>query len=72
MRSVWQESFDAVVAYGGPLSYVFERLPRALAEVLRVLKPHGLFLTSAMCLWYGVVGREMALLLLEFGLVLLC
>lgn len=44
-------AFDAVVAYGGPLSYVLERRDRALAECLRVLKPGGLLLLSVMSLW---------------------
>ena len=33
------ESFDAVVAYGGPLSYVFEQREAALDECVRVTKP---------------------------------
>jgi SAM-dependent methyltransferase len=47
-------SFDAVVAYGGPLSYVFERAGVAVAECSRVLKPSGLFLASVMCLWGSI------------------
>jgi len=45
------ESFDAVIAYGGPLSYVFDRAPDALAECTRVCKPGGLVLASVMSLW---------------------
>ncbi len=44
-------SFDAVVCYGGPLSYVFERRDEAVREVLRVLKASGLALFSVMTLW---------------------
>ncbi len=43
-------SFDAVVAYGGPLSYVFEDAPRGLAECLRVVAPGGPVVASVMSL----------------------
>ena len=52
-------SFDAVVAYGGPFSYVLDRRDAALAECLRVLKPGGVLLMSVMCLW-GSVRRHLA------------
>ena len=42
--------FDAVVCYGGPLSYVFERADDALSELLRVTKPGGYILLSVMSL----------------------
>lgn len=42
--------FDAVVCYGGALSYVFDRADEALAELLRVTKPGGLVLLSVMSL----------------------
>jgi len=48
-------TFDAVVAYGGPLSYVFEDAPTGLAECLRVTAPGGLVLASVMSL--GGSGR---------------
>lgn len=44
------ESFDATLAYGGPLSYAFEHAPRALAECLRVTRRGGVVLASAMTL----------------------
>lgn len=44
-------TFDCVVAYGGPLSYVMEKRDVALAECLRVLKPGGLLFCSVMSLW---------------------
>jgi SAM-dependent methyltransferase len=48
-----RESFDAVICYGGPLSYVFERAPAALGECVRVCKSGGLVLASVMSLWGG-------------------
>src|SRR5205085_275968 len=44
------ERFDAVVAYGGPLSYVMERADEALAELLRVTRRGGHVLLSVMSL----------------------
>ena len=41
-------AFDAVVAFGGPLSYVFDDAPSALSECLRVTKPDGVVLASVM------------------------
>lgn len=54
-------SFDAVVAYGGPLSYVFERRDDAVASCRRVLKPGGALLASVMSLW-GTLHRHLAAL----------
>jgi SAM-dependent methyltransferase len=44
------DSFDAVVAFGGPLSYAFEHTDEALAGLFRVTKPGGLVLASVMSL----------------------
>lgn len=44
-------SFDAVVAYGGPLSYAFEQERQAMAELVRVVRPGGVVLASVMSLW---------------------
>jgi SAM-dependent methyltransferase len=44
------ESFDAVVCYGGPLSYVADRREEALAELVRVARPGGHVLVSVMSL----------------------
>lgn len=44
-------SFDYVVTYGGPFSYVLDKRDVALAECLRVLRPGGLLLLSVMSLW---------------------
>jgi SAM-dependent methyltransferase len=43
--------FDAVVCYGGPLSYVFGERDRAIAELLRVTKSGGLLFLGVMSLW---------------------
>ena len=43
-------SFDAVVCYGGALSYVMERADDAAEELLRVVKPGGYVLLSVMSL----------------------
>ena len=48
-------SFDAVVCFGGPLSYLLDRAEEALAELLRVTKPGGHVLLSVMSLIGAVV-----------------
>lgn len=48
--------FDAVVCYGGPISYVLERADNAVAELLRVTRPGGHLLLSVMSL-LGAVRR---------------
>jgi SAM-dependent methyltransferase len=58
LSSFSDESFDAVVAYGGPLSYVFERRNHALSECVRVLRNDGVLLLSVMSLW-GTVHRHL-------------
>jgi ubiquinone/menaquinone biosynthesis C-methylase UbiE len=42
------KDFDAVVAYGGPLSYAFDRVEQALAGLLRVTRPGGPVMASVM------------------------
>ena len=56
MGVLGDEAFDAVVCYGGPLSYVFDQAGRALGEGRRVLRPGGVALFSVMSLW-GAVHR---------------
>jgi ubiquinone/menaquinone biosynthesis C-methylase UbiE len=51
MRAIESASFDALVCYGGPFSYVFEHADRAVQECARVLKPSGLLFSSAMSFW---------------------
>ncbi|MHA1961190.1 MAG: class I SAM-dependent methyltransferase [Candidatus Thorarchaeota archaeon] len=41
-------SFDATVCYGGPLSYALDHVHKALNEVIRVTKPDGYILASVM------------------------
>ena len=41
-------SVDAVVCFGGPVSYVFDAAPTAIAEMLRVTRPGGHILLSVM------------------------
>lgn len=43
--------FDAVVCYGGPLSYVFGECQKAISELLRVTRPGGLLFLGVMSLW---------------------
>ena len=44
------DDFDAVVCYGGPLSYVVDEAETAVAELVRVLRPRGHLLVSVMSL----------------------
>lgn len=55
-------SFDAVVCYGGPLSYVVDRAEDALAELVRVTKPGGHVLLSVMSL-AGAISHYLPLVL---------
>lgn len=45
------DSFDRVVVYGGPFSYVLDLRDVALRQCLRVLRPGGVLLGSVMSLW---------------------
>jgi len=49
-----EAAFDAVVCYGGPLSYVFDQREVALQQMIRVLKPGGKLLLGVMSLWGSV------------------
>ena len=46
------ESFDVVLAYGGPLSYAFEETEDAFRGLLRITKPGGYVVASVMS-WLG-------------------
>jgi SAM-dependent methyltransferase len=50
MSRIPDDSFDAVVAFGGPLSYAFEHTEDALVGLFRVTKPGGIVLASVMSL----------------------
>ncbi len=45
-------TFDAVVAFGGPLSYAFERTDEAMRGLLRVVRSDGIVVASVMS-WLG-------------------
>lgn len=42
--------FDAVVAYGGPLSYAFEHVDEAMTGLFRIVRPGGVVVASVMSL----------------------
>jgi ubiquinone/menaquinone biosynthesis C-methylase UbiE len=68
--SRWADgSFDLAVAYGGPLSYVFEDAPAALRELLRVTGAGGTVLASVMSTLgsYRHLMPEVAGLIAEYG-----
>ncbi len=44
--------FDAVVAFGGPLSYAFERTDDAIRGLMRITRPGGVVVASVMS-WLG-------------------
>jgi len=54
--SRWPDAtFDSVVCFGGPLSYVLDRAEEGMAELVRVTKPAGFVLVSVMSLVGTVV-----------------
>ncbi|MHA2308407.1 MAG: class I SAM-dependent methyltransferase, partial [Candidatus Heimdallarchaeaceae archaeon] len=48
LSEIADEEFDSSVCYGGPLSYVFDKAPQALSELLRITKTRGYILLSVM------------------------
>jgi ubiquinone/menaquinone biosynthesis C-methylase UbiE len=50
LKEFSDNSFDAVVCYGGPVSYVLDKGERAISELLRVTKPGGYLFVSVMSL----------------------
>jgi SAM-dependent methyltransferase len=57
LSQIETDTFDHVIVYGGPFSYVLDQRDPALAECLRVLRPDGLLLLSVMSLWGSAHGR---------------
>lgn len=51
MQEFPSEAFDAVLCYGGPISYALDQRRQAALECARVLKTGGMFLLSVMSLW---------------------
>ena len=45
------QRFDAIIAFGGPFSYVLDRRGRALEECVRLLEPSGRLILSVMSKW---------------------
>jgi ubiquinone/menaquinone biosynthesis C-methylase UbiE len=62
LSSFGDGEFDAVVCFGGPLSYVVERAEQGVAELARVARPGGHLLVSAMSL-VGAVWHYLDILL---------
>jgi ubiquinone/menaquinone biosynthesis C-methylase UbiE len=61
--SRWDDdSFDVAVCFGGPLSYVLDRAPQGLSELVRVTRPGGHVLVSVMSL-IGAVTHFLPVLL---------
>jgi SAM-dependent methyltransferase len=58
------DHFDAVVCFGGPISYVMDRADDALAELCRVTRPGGHVLVSVMSR-LGALRRFLPLVLAE-------
>jgi len=56
LSSLADSSFDAVVAIGGPLSYVLDERDQAMKELIRVTKPGGLVFLGMMSR-YGALQR---------------
>lgn len=54
--------FDATVCYGGPLSYVLDRAPEAVAELCRVTRAGGHVLVSVMSLVGAILSEHEAVL----------
>jgi SAM-dependent methyltransferase len=51
MPELPSDQFDAVVCFGGPVSYAIDRADEAIEELLRVTKPGGMVLLSVMSLF---------------------
>ncbi|MHB9133380.1 MAG: class I SAM-dependent methyltransferase [Armatimonadota bacterium] len=49
-----EEEFDAVVCYGGAISYVYDRAEEAIRQLMRVVTPGGYLLLEVMAIWGGI------------------
>ncbi len=58
------ESFDATLALGGPLSYVFDAADAALGELIRVTRKGGILMLSVMSL-FGALRVYLPAILLQ-------
>ena len=58
LHSLHDASFDAVVCYGGAISYTYDRYKAALEELARVVRPGGVLLISVFSLYgsYRLIG----------------
>jgi len=66
LSSIERASFDVVTAFGGPLSYVFERAGEALDQLLAAVRPGGIVLFSVMSRW-GSIHQFLDGVLKEFA-----
>ncbi len=62
LADVPDAAYDAVVAYGGALSFTLERRDRALSECIRVLRPRGVLVIDVLSLW-GTLHRHLPFVL---------
>lgn len=60
-----EAQFDAVVAYGGPLSYALDARRKGLEELRRVARPGAPLLLSVMSLWGTIHHRLPGVLVLS-------
>jgi SAM-dependent methyltransferase len=60
LEGIADGTFDAVVAYGGALSYALHRRDQALAEFRRVLRSSGVLAVDVLSLW-GTLHRQLPL-----------
>ena len=51
LSAVERNDFDAIVAFGGPFSYVLDRRDEALAQCIAKLRPGGKIILSVMSMW---------------------
>lgn len=53
LSSLSDDAFDAVICFGGPISYALDRADTAVSELLRVVRADGVVLCSVMSLLGG-------------------